>query len=338
MVARVLEQVAAQLLRERGLVVLEALVVVRAEPDRVLVGHVDALDRGGLVGVHLLGELAGDLDRLHAGAEGAAEHALDEALDAGFKVAQNADGWLLDRWVGRPGDAGRGEMLVRRRLRGAHRRGPRPRRRSPVRRRRGPILRARARRRSRPQGGPRRAARAGWSRRRRASESVIRPAAQIRAPTASSSGRAAADQHGKRERSQRRRSRPLRPDRAVDQRHHHVAEAPCPRIPSSAPAGRPPARAAASGARAPPRRRSRGSRCRREARGRRRRGSGPRAPDRRVPSPSRPRIGAAPGSGIASGSIAGTSSGAPRTATSTAAPGSPAPTTSQRRTRASCRA
>jgi hypothetical protein len=39
------------------------------------------------VRVHLLGELARDLDRLHAGAEGAAEHALDEALDTSFKVA-----------------------------------------------------------------------------------------------------------------------------------------------------------------------------------------------------------------------------------------------------------
>ena len=85
--ARVLEQVGAQLLRERGLVVLEAPVVVGGEPDRVLVRHVDARDRGGLVGVHLLRELARDLDRLHAGAEGAAEHAFDEALYAGFKVA-----------------------------------------------------------------------------------------------------------------------------------------------------------------------------------------------------------------------------------------------------------
>ena len=95
MVAGVLEQMPAELLGERGLVVLEALVVVRAEPDGVLVGHVDALHRGRLVGVHLLGELAGDLDRLDAGAEGTAEHALDEALNASFKVAQNADRRLL---------------------------------------------------------------------------------------------------------------------------------------------------------------------------------------------------------------------------------------------------
>jgi hypothetical protein len=39
------------------------------------------------VRVHLLGELPGDLDRLHAGAEGAAEDALDESLDPGFQVA-----------------------------------------------------------------------------------------------------------------------------------------------------------------------------------------------------------------------------------------------------------
>jgi hypothetical protein len=56
------------------------------------------------VGVHLLGELASDLDRLHAGAEGATEDTFDEALDAGFKVAQNADRWLLGSVDGRPGD------------------------------------------------------------------------------------------------------------------------------------------------------------------------------------------------------------------------------------------
>jgi len=86
-VAGVLEQVAAQLLGERCLVVLETLLVLRCEPDRVLVRHVDPLDRGRLVGVHLLGELARDLHRLHAGAEGAGEDAFDEALDPGFKVA-----------------------------------------------------------------------------------------------------------------------------------------------------------------------------------------------------------------------------------------------------------
>jgi hypothetical protein len=56
------------------------------------------------VRVHLLGELARDLDRLHAGAERAAEDTLDEALDPGFQVAQNADGWLLRSVVGQAGD------------------------------------------------------------------------------------------------------------------------------------------------------------------------------------------------------------------------------------------
>ena len=85
--ASVLEQVSAQLLGQRGLVVLEAAVVVGGQPDRVFVRHVDPRHRGGLVGVHLLRELSRDLDRLHAGAEGAAEHAFDEALYACFKVA-----------------------------------------------------------------------------------------------------------------------------------------------------------------------------------------------------------------------------------------------------------
>jgi hypothetical protein len=39
------------------------------------------------VGVHLLGQLAGEFDRLDLGAEGAAEDALDEAFDATLEVA-----------------------------------------------------------------------------------------------------------------------------------------------------------------------------------------------------------------------------------------------------------
>jgi hypothetical protein len=39
------------------------------------------------VGVHLLGQLAGQFDRLDLGAEGAAEDALDEAFDATLEVA-----------------------------------------------------------------------------------------------------------------------------------------------------------------------------------------------------------------------------------------------------------
>jgi hypothetical protein len=98
-VAGMLEQVAAELLGERGLVVLEPLVVVGAEPDGVLVGNVDALHRGGLMRVHLLRELARDLHRLHAGAEGAAEHPFDKTLYSRFKVAEDADlGLLLSRF------------------------------------------------------------------------------------------------------------------------------------------------------------------------------------------------------------------------------------------------
>jgi hypothetical protein len=39
------------------------------------------------VGVHLLGQLASQLDRLNLGAEGAAEDPLDKAFDAGLEVA-----------------------------------------------------------------------------------------------------------------------------------------------------------------------------------------------------------------------------------------------------------
>ena len=85
--ARVLEQVAGQLLLERALVALELAPVLLGEVDRVLVRDVDARDARGLVGVHLLGQLAGEFDRLHLGAEGAAEDPLDEAFDATLEVA-----------------------------------------------------------------------------------------------------------------------------------------------------------------------------------------------------------------------------------------------------------
>ena len=76
MAAGVLQEVGGELLLERALVALEALAVLGAEPDRVLVGHVDARDRGGAMRVHLLGELARDLDGLDLRGEGARERAL----------------------------------------------------------------------------------------------------------------------------------------------------------------------------------------------------------------------------------------------------------------------
>jgi hypothetical protein len=45
--------------------------------------------------VHLLGELARQLDRLHLGAEGAAEDALDEAFDPTLEIAQDANREIL---------------------------------------------------------------------------------------------------------------------------------------------------------------------------------------------------------------------------------------------------
>jgi hypothetical protein len=43
------------------------------------------------MGVHLLRQLARDLDRLHLRGEGTAEHPLDEVLDPLLQVSQNAD-------------------------------------------------------------------------------------------------------------------------------------------------------------------------------------------------------------------------------------------------------
>jgi hypothetical protein len=47
------------------------------------------------VGIHLLCQLAGQLDRLDLGAEGTAEDAFDQAFDPGFEVSQDADWRLL---------------------------------------------------------------------------------------------------------------------------------------------------------------------------------------------------------------------------------------------------
>ena len=84
---RVLQQVAGELLLERALVAFELAAVLLGEEDRVLVGDVDALHRGGLVGVHFLRQFARQFDRLHLGAEGAAEDPLDEAFDPRLEIA-----------------------------------------------------------------------------------------------------------------------------------------------------------------------------------------------------------------------------------------------------------
>jgi hypothetical protein len=85
--AGVVEQVAGQLLLEGALVALQLHPVLLGEVDGVLVRHVDPRHPGRLVGVHLLGQLASELDRLNLGAEGTAEHPLDQAFDATLEVA-----------------------------------------------------------------------------------------------------------------------------------------------------------------------------------------------------------------------------------------------------------
>ena len=90
LVARVLEQVVGQLLARGVLPALELLAVLRRQVDRVLVRHVRARDRDGLVVAHLLRELARDLDRLDLGLEGLREGALEEALELLFDSAQQA--------------------------------------------------------------------------------------------------------------------------------------------------------------------------------------------------------------------------------------------------------
>ena len=89
-VTRLLEQVIRQLLLERDLVALELLAVAFGEKDHVVVRHIDARDRDGLVLLHLLGELAGKLDRLDMRLERPVEGALDEPLDLLLEAPQQA--------------------------------------------------------------------------------------------------------------------------------------------------------------------------------------------------------------------------------------------------------
>ena len=76
-----LGQEVLQLEDERCLVVGELRPVAAAEIEGELIRRVGARDGRHAVVVHLLGQLPRELDRLHRGAEGAAEHPLEEALD-----------------------------------------------------------------------------------------------------------------------------------------------------------------------------------------------------------------------------------------------------------------
>src|SRR5450756_2263032 len=65
-------------------------VVGLAQEDVELVGHVHVGNADGLVVAHLLGELVRELDRLHAGLEGAPEAALDKAFQFLFSFPEDA--------------------------------------------------------------------------------------------------------------------------------------------------------------------------------------------------------------------------------------------------------
>ena len=90
--ARVLAQVLLELGEQRLLVGLELLAVGRREVDRVLVGRVDARDGDHAVVVHLLGQLARELDGLDVRAERPAEDALEQRLDLLLDIAKDSHG------------------------------------------------------------------------------------------------------------------------------------------------------------------------------------------------------------------------------------------------------
>jgi hypothetical protein len=87
--ACVLGEVLLQLAHEGLLVSVELLPVVGREVQRELVRDVHARDRDVPVVVHLLRELARQLDRLDVRSEGAPEHAFEQALDLRFDAAEH---------------------------------------------------------------------------------------------------------------------------------------------------------------------------------------------------------------------------------------------------------
>ena len=92
LVAGVLEQVVGELLGQPVLVALELLAVLGREVDVVLIRDVRAGNGDGLVVLHLLRELARDLDRLDARLERPAEGALEQPLELRFQVSEDAHG------------------------------------------------------------------------------------------------------------------------------------------------------------------------------------------------------------------------------------------------------
>ena len=97
--AGVLDQVLLELVAHLRLVGRELLAVGRVQVDRVRVRDVDAVDRDRAVVVHLLGQLAGQLDGLDRRSERATEEAFDKAPDPPFDVAENAHGGQPRRGV-----------------------------------------------------------------------------------------------------------------------------------------------------------------------------------------------------------------------------------------------
>ena len=90
MAARVLEQVVRQLLLQAVLVGLELRPVLGRQVDPELVRHVGTRERDALRVLHLLRQLAGELDRLDLRAERAAEGPLHEAFQLRLEVSEHA--------------------------------------------------------------------------------------------------------------------------------------------------------------------------------------------------------------------------------------------------------
>jgi hypothetical protein len=94
LLARMLEQVGAQLLGDLVLDVVEALAVVGGQPHHVLVRDVRARHRDRLVLVHLLRQPARELDRSDLRPEHAAERPLHEVGDLALEASENGHGEL----------------------------------------------------------------------------------------------------------------------------------------------------------------------------------------------------------------------------------------------------
>ena len=83
-----LRQIASQFGAQPRLIGEELLAIIGRQEDGVRIRNVDLLDGDDLVVIHLLGQLAGQLDGLDVGAERTANAAFEDPLQSTLDASQ----------------------------------------------------------------------------------------------------------------------------------------------------------------------------------------------------------------------------------------------------------